>query len=73
MICSKCSNPGVLNNANGKEFYYCRVCRDEIPLEEVKPTCIDSELESLRESIHRLSDISFSDAELEYLRDQGVL
>lgn len=35
MICSKCKNDGILNQANGKEFYYCRTCREEIILEEI--------------------------------------
>lgn len=35
MICSKCKDPGILNHANGKEFYYCRTCKVEIGLEEV--------------------------------------
>ncbi len=32
MICPKCTNPGVQNHANGKDFYYCRTCKDEIVL-----------------------------------------
>jgi hypothetical protein len=34
MICKKCNNTGVLNSANNKEFYYCRVCKEEIFLDE---------------------------------------
>lgn len=32
MICSKCNNAGVKNTVLGKEFYYCRTCKDEIGL-----------------------------------------
>lgn len=35
MICQTCSNPGVLNTVAGKDFYYCRTCKDEIKLEFV--------------------------------------
>lgn len=35
MICQTCSNPGVLNTVAGKDFYYCRTCKDEIKLELV--------------------------------------
>lgn len=35
MVC-KCGNVGVLNTILGKDFYYCRDCKDEIRLEEVK-------------------------------------
>lgn len=35
MICPKCSNAGVENQALGKTFYYCRTCKDEIGLEAV--------------------------------------
>lgn len=34
MICTKCSNPGVENQAGGKTFWYCRTCKDEIMAEE---------------------------------------
>lgn len=30
MTCDKCSQPGVLNSALGKDFYYCRSCKTEI-------------------------------------------
>lgn len=30
MICTKCNSDGVLNHANGKPFYYCKVCKTEI-------------------------------------------
>lgn len=33
MICSKCNTEGVLNTVLGKDFYYCRTCKDEIQLE----------------------------------------
>lgn len=36
MMCSKCNKVGILNSANGKDFYYCRTCKTEILLEEVK-------------------------------------
>ena len=39
MICTKCSNEGILNTANGKEFYYCRSCKEEITLQP--PPIID--------------------------------
>lgn len=38
MICFKCKNDGILNQANGKDFYFCKTCREEIVLEDVKPT-----------------------------------
>lgn len=35
MNCSKCNNVGIKNSANGKEFWFCSTCRDEIiPLVE---------------------------------------
>lgn len=34
MTCPKCKKTGILNQANGKDFYYCRVCKEEIFLEE---------------------------------------
>lgn len=37
MICPKCKNKGVLNTALGKEFYYCRTCKNEITAEAPKP------------------------------------
>lgn len=37
MICNKCKNTGVLSSAGGQDFYYCRTCKEEIPL-EAKPT-----------------------------------
>lgn len=36
MICPKCKNVGILNTVLGKDFYYCRTCKEEILLEEVK-------------------------------------
>lgn len=30
MNCHKCKTPGVKNQVLGKEFYYCRTCKDEI-------------------------------------------
>ncbi len=30
MICHKCKNKGIENQANGKTFFYCRTCKDEI-------------------------------------------
>ncbi len=30
MTCQKCNNPGVSNTAGGKDFWYCRTCKDEI-------------------------------------------
>lgn len=38
MICPKCKNDGILNQANGKDFYFCKTCREEIILEEVQPS-----------------------------------
>ena len=36
MICSKCSNEGIYNEAMGKGFFYCRTCKTEIePTESV--------------------------------------
>lgn len=34
MICPNCKESGVLNHANGIEFYYCRTCKIEIFLED---------------------------------------
>lgn len=33
MICTKCNETGILNQAGGKDFYYCRTCKIEILLE----------------------------------------
>lgn len=45
MVCNKCKNDGILNQANGKKFYYCRTCKDEIYPEEVKaPSAIAARL-----------------------------
>ena len=30
MVCSKCKNDGVLKTVLGKDFFYCRTCKDEI-------------------------------------------
>lgn len=30
MICQKCNNKGILNTVLGKDFFYCRNCKDEI-------------------------------------------
>ena len=30
IICPKCRDNGVKNSAGGKEFYYCRTCKEEI-------------------------------------------
>jgi hypothetical protein len=35
MICQKCDVVGILTEANGKPYYFCRSCRTEIMLEEV--------------------------------------
>lgn len=37
MICPKCKSDGILNTILGKDFYYCRTCKEEILLEEVDP------------------------------------
>lgn len=34
MTCPKCKETGILNQANGKDFYFCEKCREEIFLEE---------------------------------------
>lgn len=39
MICTKCNEEGIHNTANGKEFFYCRTCKEEIGLES--PVTID--------------------------------
>ena len=41
MICSKCKNQGILNSAGGKEFYYCRTCKEEIGLEDAATTTFE--------------------------------
>lgn len=33
MICNRCNQEGVRNQVLGKEFYYCRTCKDEIYLQ----------------------------------------
>ena len=38
MICQICKNDGVLSSAGGNNFYYCRTCKVEIPLETVDDT-----------------------------------
>lgn len=35
MICIKCNQSGILNQANGNSFYYCRTCKEEILLQQV--------------------------------------
>lgn len=35
MICSKCKSDGVKNQALGKDFYYCRTCKEEIEMEGI--------------------------------------
>jgi hypothetical protein len=30
MLCPKCDNETVKNTALGKEFYYCRTCKEEV-------------------------------------------
>lgn len=35
MICTKCNQSGILNQANGNSFYYCRTCKEEILLQQV--------------------------------------
>jgi hypothetical protein len=37
VICQKCGNKGVLSSALGKDFWYCRTCKDEIRLDVVSP------------------------------------
>ncbi len=32
MVCDKCGTKGILNTVLGKDFYYCRGCKDEISL-----------------------------------------
>lgn len=34
MKCNRCGETGVHNIVLGKEFYYCRTCKDEVSLEE---------------------------------------
>lgn len=34
MICKTCKESGIVNKANGKEFYFCKKCRIEITLED---------------------------------------
>lgn len=59
MICQKCNNPGVLNSANGNDFYYCRSCKDEITLEAV------SDLEIITAYEPFILNYSSDDLELE--------
>lgn len=37
MICHKCNNQGVENEALGKKFWYCRTCKDEITAAPPQP------------------------------------
>lgn len=46
MICSKCSTAGVLNTVAGKDFYYCRTCKDEISA-SAQPTTTGIRLSSV--------------------------
>ena len=32
MRCNKCYNEAITNTAGGKEFYYCRTCKLEVPV-----------------------------------------
>ena len=41
MVCPKCKNTGILNTVLGKDFYYCKTCKEEILLEEVFPDLED--------------------------------
>lgn len=34
MICKVCYNKAVKNQALGKEFYYCRTCKEEVTEEK---------------------------------------
>lgn len=45
MICPKCQDSGILNHANGIEFYYCRTCKIEISLEEAPAEHAEKESE----------------------------
>lgn len=43
MICQKCNNQGILNTVLGRDFYYCRTCKEEINLSENnKNLCLES-------------------------------
>jgi hypothetical protein len=37
MLCHKCKNEGVENSIFGQKFWYCRICKIEIELEERPP------------------------------------
>lgn len=53
MICQACKNTGIINSVLNKQFYYCRECKIEIPLEIVEATdqghfnLTEAEIESL--------------------------
>lgn len=52
MVCNKCFNPGVKNEVLGKEFYYCRTCKDEIGL-TATPAAVTATATSLLEKYGR--------------------
>ena len=63
MTCGKCNESGILNSANGQEFYYCRTCKIEISLEVV-----DNEAPYLSQSKStqkNYADVSYTDEELD--------
>lgn len=36
VICNKCKTDAVINTAAGKQFWYCRTCKDEVIPEGIK-------------------------------------
>lgn len=48
MICNTCNNSGQLTSFNGKDFYYyCKGCKEEIPLTVVSPVAAKSNSKSV--------------------------
>lgn len=64
MICSKCKNVGILNTVLGKDFYYCRTCKEEILLEEEKNPDMDKDADPFIE--YRVSKPYDPDDDIDY-------
>jgi len=73
VICEKCKDTGVLNTAGGKDFWYCRTCKDEIGLTPVPKVVQEIERSGLRTADEYDDDLSWaaglSDGDLQDLID----
>ena len=73
MVCPKCKNVGILNTVLGKDFYYCKTCKEEILLEEVQRSTYEGDLD-LSDFMQLNSDDSYDpDDDMDYndLYDAG--